>query len=621
MKRLLLGTAILSFSGLTAHADTLSDIADTDEIVTVAQRIGSSDVDTLTSPVSVLTQVDIEARGQTYVADLLRALPGIAVNSSGPAGNLTQVRVRGSEANHVLVLIDGVDASNANTGEFDFAGLNARDIARIEVLRGEQSALYGSDAIGGVINIITKAGAVKESMSVALEGGSRKTLNGQLSAVVPIKGAALSLNGNIFQTEGYDISGSGGEADGTHSRSLNVGLNNVHVGSVTLSAKAAVSRLEAEFDSGFPFPVNTNDELFTNTKSGRVDAKLNFAGLEHLFTVSASEIETANPNASFRNDTSGNRTIGNWAGKKVWGAHTLTLLAETEKEGFSNFGGVGAGQNQSESIRNHALAADYRFNQGAVSLTGSMRQDFNDRFEDEMTWRVGGGYAVKNLGARVRVSAGTGVKNPTLTELFGFFPAFFEGNPNVTPEKSFGYNIGYEQTLFDENLRVSVDYFRSDLENEIFTDFSVFPSTVRNNPNESTRQGVEIQARWKLNNQLSANGSMTFLDAEENGVKEIRRPEFLASAMLTWTPIEALSMTASVDHNGSQTDSDFSVFPAATAELDAFTLVGLNVAYDLNEVLTLTLRGDNLLDETYQEVLGYASQGRGVYAGLRARFD
>ena len=213
------------------------------------------------------------------------------------------------------------------------------------------------------------------------------------------------------------------------------------------------------------------------------------------------------------------------------------------------------------------------------------------------------------------------VKNPTLTELFGFFPVFFAGNPALTPEKSLGYNIGYEQTWLDDALNFSIDYFHSDLENEIFTDFGVFPATAKNRTTDSTRQGVEVQARWTLSEQFSAQGSMTFLDADENGVKEIRRPDFLGSATFTWKPLDVLSFTASVDHTGSQLDSDFSTFPSTARELDAYTLVGLNAAYDVNEIITLTLRGDNLLDEKYQEVLGYASQGRGIYAGLRARFD
>lgn len=616
MKRLLLGTALTSLSLVPVLSFAQ------DEIVSVGDRLGSTQADNLTSPVSVIDAEEIQNRNQTYITDLLRSLPGVSVNSSGPAGNLTQLRLRGSEANHVLVMIDGVDASNANTGEFDFAGLRAEDVLRVEVLRGEQSALYGSDAIGGVINVITRAGAQKEGISFALEAGSRNTFDGQVSAVVPIKGAALSINGNAFKTDGYDTSGLDLEDDGSKSRALNVGLNNVKIGGVTFSAKGGISKLQAEFDSDTNFNgqlENTNDELITDTKTARVDARFDVLGFEHLLTLSGNDTETVSPNASFRNDTTGNRTTANWAAKKTIGDHNITLLAESEKESFTNFGGAGAGQNQSQSIRNEALAADYRFDNDAITLTASARHDFNDRFENETTWRVGGGYAFKDFGGRLRASVGTGVKNPTLTELFGYFPAFFVGNQNLTPERSLGYNIGYEQSLLSDALNISIDYFHSDLENEIYTDFGVFPATAKNRATDSTREGVEVEARWKLADTLSLRGSATFLDADENGAKEVRRPDFLASATATWTPIDALSMTASVDHTGDQTDTDFGTYQTVT--LGAYTLVGLNVAYNVNDIVTVTLRGDNLLDENYQEVVGYASQGRGIYAGLRARFN
>lgn len=622
MKRLLLGSALASFFCVPVIGFAQDTTQSSDEIVSVGDRLGSTKADNLTSPASIIDAEEIENRNQAYVTDLLRTIPGVSVNSSGPAGNLTQLRLRGAEANHVLVLIDGVDASNANTGEFDFAGLRAEDVLRIEVLRGEQSALYGSDAIGGVINIITRAGAKQKGISFAVEGGSRDTFEGQVSAVVPIKGASLSINGNAFTTDGYDTSGLDTEDDGSKSRSINVGLNNVALGAVTFSAKISASKLEAEFDADTNFDgtlENTNDELITDTRTGRVDARFDLFGFEHLLTLSGSDTETISPNASFRNDTTGDRTTANWAAKKVINNHTITLLAETEKESFSNFGGAGAGQNQSESIRNDALAADYRFDNDVITLTVSARHDLNDRFENETTWRVGGGYAFTDFGGRIRASVGTGVKNPTLTELFGFFPAFFVGNPDLTPERSLGFNIGYEQSLLDDNFGFSIDYFHSDLENEIFTDFGAFPATAKNRTTDSTREGVEVEARWKLAETVSLRSSATFLDTEENGVEEIRRPNFLASATATWAPTQDLSLTASVDHTGDQLDTDFGTFQTVT--LDAYTLVGLNISYDVSDIVTLTLRGDNLLDEDYQEVVGYASQGRGIYAGLRARFD
>ncbi|MBN4055698.1 TonB-dependent receptor [bacterium AH-315-J23] len=617
MKRLFLSAAQISLLAACiaspAYGQTFEDI------IVVAQRIGGANVDTLTSPVTVLTNDEIKVRGNDYVSDLLRTVPGASVNRSGPAGGLTQLRLRGTEGNHVLVLVDGIEVSNPNTGEFDFASLRSEDVVKIEVLRGEQSALWGSDALGGVVNIITRAGEVNESYSLALKAGSFNTFEGQVSAVAPIGTAALSINGNVYRTDGYDVSGMGGEKDGAESRALNVGLNNVEVGGLTLSAKYSANHAVSEFDADTDFDGRLNDTLSdtkTDTQAGRISARFEIAGFDNLINFNMSDTKQNTVGTSFPNDTTGKRTQLNWAAKKTWNVHSLTLLAETEKEQFSNFGGTGAGQNQDESIQNQAVAVDYRFNQNAVTLSASGRADFNDRFDDSQTWRIGGGYAFEGVGGRVRASVGTGVKNPSMTELFGFFPAFFVGNSDIKPETSTGYNIGYDQALGGWNL--SADYFRSSLKNEIFTDFGVFPSTVRNRTTKSKREGVELEVRGSLGDIIQMRASATFLDAKENGVRELRRPKFLASATATWTPIEPLSFTLSADHTGSQIDTDFATF--SRVELKAFTLVGLNIRYALSDVVTLSVRGENLLDEDYQEVVGYASQGRGVYAGISADF-
>jgi len=588
-------------------------------VVVVGSRIGTPSKTVLTAPASTITWDEIILRGSSHVSDLLRTIPGASINRSGPTGSLTQLRLRGSEGNHVLVFVDGIEMSNPNTGEFDFGYLRSDDVVKIEVLRGEQSALWGSDALGGVVNIITRAGNTHEHYSISLEAGSYASVSGQVSAVVPIGGAALSINGNVFNSSGYDVSGTGGRDDGMSSRTANIGLNHIKVGSIVFDTKYASSHAVSEFDADTDFDGRLNDtlsETVTDTQTGRVSARFEVAGLDNLINLSLTDTKQNTVGTSFPNDTTGRRTQINWAAEKSWDVHSLTLLAETEKEQFSNFGGVGAGQNQEESIRNHALAADYCFNQNAITLSASARADFNERFDDSQTWRVGAGYAFEDLGGRVRASVGTGVKNPSMTELFGYFPASFVGNSNLTPETSLGYNVGYDQELGEWNF--SADYFRSNLKNEIFTDFGVFPSTARNRTTKSKREGVEFEARGSLGNTVDIRASATFLDAKENGISELRRPEFLASATATWTPIDLLSFTLSADHTGSQIDTDFATFNRV--ELKAFTLVGLNMRYSVNDVVTLSLRGENLLDENYQEVVGYASQGRGGYAGISADF-
>ena len=620
MKRFLLSAAIAAIIAPNAFGQAADIPIDADEdIISIGQRIGVSQAANLTSPVSVITETEIAARGQQYISDLLRSLPGIAVNSSGPAGGLTQIRVRGSEANHVLVLIDGVEVANPSSGEFDFSGLRAEDVVRIETLRGEQSALYGSDAIGGVINIITRAGSTQEGWRASVEAGSRETLEGQVSAVIPLGGAALSLNGNVFTTDGYDISGLDGERDGSKSRNLNIGLNKFELGGLTLSGKFGTSRLDAQFDENSTFDGRLNDsnsETTVRTETARIDAHFDIAGFSNLITSHMVDTDT-DTRAGFSTRSKGARHGINWAAKKEFGDSSFTALAEAEHEAYSitpNFTEADAEPDN----WTYALAGDYRYNAGPISLTASARHDINDLFEDATTWRVGGSFAFENFGGRIRGSIGTGVKNPSLIELFGFFPASrFTGNRDLQPEQSLGFSLGYEQELGSLNL--SVDYFRSELKDEITTVFNPdFTSTVINLDTDSTRQGVELEARWDISERLSARGAATFLSSEQNDIEEIRRPDFIASASVTYRPVDVLALTATLDHNGSQLDTDFGTFQNVT--LDAFTLLGLNAAYDVNDTVTLSLRGDNLLDEDYQEVFGYASPGRAIYGGVKARF-
>jgi len=626
MKRLLLTAGLASlFTSLTAHAQ--SNLADApnidDEIITIGSRISGQSITSLTSAASILDEADIKARGQAFLSDILRSLPGLAVSRSGPAGNLTQIRVRSSEANHVLVLIDGVEAGNPNTGEFDFAGIRSEDILKIEVLRGEQSALWGSDAIGGVINIITRAGSRQERYQASVEYGTYNTIEGQVSAVIPIGIAALSINGNAFSTDGFDVSGQDGEDDGSNSRSISLGLNNVNLGPLNLSALYAASNLRSDFDSDSDFDGrlnNTNNILVTGNRRANITGRFNALTTENKISLSLTETDTRDPNASFQNDTQGRRLQANWASKiNIAQGHSLTVLGEVEDEDFENFGGIGAGQNQSNNITNYAVAGDYKFSQGPITLTGSARQDFNDRFDNAFTWRIGGGYALQALGGRLYGSYGTGVKNPTLTEIFGFFPGSFIGNADIQPETSEGFNIGYNQEFFDGSASVSVDYFQSDLKDEILTIFNPdFTSTVQNSLADSSREGIEVEAQWSPVSSLDLSGSLTFLDAEEGDAEEIRRPDFTASVQATWRPRDDLSLTGTVDHTGSQLDTDFAIF--SNIELDSFTLLGANIRYDVNDIVSLSVRGENLFDEDYQEVIGFTAPGRTVFVGLSANF-
>ena len=619
MKKYLLSSAMIFLSS-NAFGQNGQDLnKNNEDIIVLGTRLGNIDKNNLTSPAIIITETEIINRGQQYVSDLLRTIPGVAVNSSGPQGSLTQVRVRGSEANHVLVLIDGIEMNNPTTGEFDFAGLRSSDVIRIEILKGEQSALYGSDAIGGVISIITRANSASQSVQGSVSVGSHESYQGNIHAIIPVGSASLSLNGTAFKSQGYDISGLGGEKDGSKGSNINLGLNNVNFAGISLSAKFGFSDITTDIDEDTDFNGrldNTNGETNVKSDTARIDAKFDLAGFSNAITSHMVATDT-NTQAGFSSLSKGARHGINWVTKKVIGSNTISFLTEAEHESYSILPNFTEADAEPE-IWSYALAGDYVHSSGPMTITASGRHDINDYFKNVTTWRVGAGYKLDEINGRIRASIGSGVKNPSLIELFGFYPTSgFSGNEDLKPENSLGFNIGYEHKI--ANLQLSIDYFRSELKNEISTIFAPdFTSTVINLGSKSIRQGVEFDAQWDISEKLKVKSSATFQKSKQNDLEEIRRPKFTASTSITYIPNDDILISTSLDHNGSQLDTDFSTFQ--NVRLDAFTLVGVNASYRVNDNFKFTLRGDNLLNEDYQEVVGYFSQGRKLYAGFQTSF-
>ena len=604
--------------------------ASEDEVILVTAARTPLPADDATVSVSVLDEAALEDRNLVFAADILRAVPGLAVSRSGGPGGLTQIRARGAEANHVLVLIDGIEAASPFTGEADFAPFALDDLTRIEVARGEQSAQWGADAIGGVISLTTRRAGEEPAYGLRVEGGSydSRRLTGYVaSGEGRVSG---SLSAGFLESDGFDVSGTTSETDGYRNQTL-AGSGRVDV-TEAIGLETAVRWITSEnqFDSDTDFDGRLDDvdrEGETDNLFARVavtaEQSLGRVSLNHEWAAQLTDTDSeTRADGAFTGRNDGQRgqlhylVTGNWDQGET--RHRLTGLIETATDETETFAGEGAGQNQSNSVDTWAVALDYGVARGPWDLTLSARHEDNELFENALTWRAGAALAVDAVNGRVRVSAGEGVKNPGVFELFGFFPDFFVGNPDLKPESSTGWEIGWEQTLLDGAASWSATWFESELEDEIFTDFGVFPATARNADGTSERQGLELEGAYAINTEVSITGQLTWLDSEENGVAEIRRPEFLGSATLAWRPDDLPVRAAlTIDHTGDQTDTDFGTFQPVT--LDAYTLVGGTLAYAVRPGAELYVRGENLLDEDYQDVFGYESAGRGLYVGLRLR--
>ncbi len=591
----------------------------------------------ITTSVTTIDAADLAVRDNPYIADQLRAVPGVGVSRSGAAGGLTQVRLRGAEANHTLVLIDGIEVSDPTTGETDFGLFSGLYPARIEVARGEQSALYGSDAIGGVINIVTSDAV---GLRGQVEAGTDKTqrLNGRYG--FDLGSGDLQIGGSRVSSDGVDTSGLGGETDGYENSSVfATGGGMLAEGwEVRALARYGEAEVQTDPDTDFDGRLDNADRVTESeqfTLGGAVSGGA--FGVDHLFRASYNQVERENfADGVSQTVADSDRTKFAYSPSVdlVAGAADLTVsgLVDWEQENYTAsdtaFGGF---TNQDQTFETLGLAGEVQARFDALTLTASARHDDNDGlFDDASTWRVGGAYGFE-FGGRLRASAGAGVKNPTFTELFGFFPGSFIGNPDLKPEQSVSWEIGWDQSY--EDVTWSLTYFEAELEDEIFTDFivldtgdpsdpfdDVFGSTAENRTRRSERSGVEFAAQWEVSEAVALTGAVSNItSSNDSDTQEIRVPEWTGSLAVNWASQskEGLRAGVALDYVGEQLDTDFGSFQAVT--LDAYTLVSATAEYPVTDRLSVTLRGENLLDETVTDVFGYNGPGASVLFGVKVR--
>ncbi len=638
--------ALLSLLPLAApaRADTSDDSLSArrwEEMVVVgsylprpAREVGSA--------LTVLDAHDIRVRQIDLGSELLREVPGVAVNRSGQVGNVTQVRIRGAEGNHTLVLIDGIEANDPGFGsEFNFANLLTNGISRIEVLRGPQSALYGSDAIGGVISIHTAdpenglhAGAETEagSFGTARLGGWLSGGRGPVSALVSIA---------RYQTDGISASAIQPEKDGYRTTAFH-GKLGVRLGehvNLRMVLRQADNSVQSDRQD-FSFPPTPTEGLIVD--SGDVNESQQRYGLLALdadlldghwvqrMTFGYTGTRSDNfANAARDGGNRGERRKLEYqstfeVGEGAW-HHAFTGGIQRDFLDFTAISASFPEANQSHTDEQTSLVAEYAVTHARnVALSLSARRDDNHRFADATTVRATGSWLAEATDTRLHASYGEGITDPSFVELFGFIPSTFQGNPDLEPERSRSYDAGVEQALPGGAGLVDVTWFQADLEDEIATVFDpvTFRSTAVNQHGRSHRRGIELSVQARLGAAWSLDGTYTWLDATgPDGRREIRRPRDSGSVNVNYAFLDGRgNLNVGALWNGRQQDAEFvPATPATRVTLDGYTLVNAALSYDLTAHLQLFARGENLLDEDYTEVFGYRSPGAAGYLGVRAR--
>ncbi len=608
------------------------------EVVVSASRVPLPST-AVGSAVTVITGEELENKQSRFVADVLREVPGVAVNRTGSFGGLTQVRIRGAEANHTLVLIDGMEVGDPfNGSEFDFSQLLTNDIERIEVLRGAQSALYGSEAIGGVISITTKRAREGFSASLAAEGGSFLTRNVRGSASAGFEDFDLRVGMEIFETDGFDISPSGDEDDSSQVRSAN--FRSAYRPAENLEFRVNGRLVDREAETDTQDFVTTGEAIDANTDFEGQEINLRTEGQLDLFGGAWEQILGG---AFTRSDIDrfdgGTFTSGSVGSKRKLDyqsnviletpnlmdtVHGFTVFGEVEQERFENIQPFVPAANQVEQTINYAVVGEYRLQAfDRLFLSGSVRYDKFDEFEDATTYRVTGSFDVLETGSRLHASYGTGIKAPSFFELFGFIPDQFVGNPNLETERSEGWDVGIEQQFLDGRIVADVTYFQADLFDEIAgSSGGGLPSTI-NLSGESKRNGVETSLRVVPFDGLTLTGSYTYLrTSEPGGLSEVRRPRHTASFNANWSFLdERANLNLGVDYNGETDDLEFaSATTRNRIRLDDYALVSLAGRYEPIEGVEVFGRIENALNQNYEEVFGFETPGRAVFVGARVSF-
>jgi vitamin B12 transporter len=604
-------------------------VIDPPAIVVTASRAAQT-ADETPASVSLIDAKRIERLGSPQVADFLRLAPSVAVATSGPAGSLTQIRIRGAEANHTLLFVEGIRANDPAAGnEPRFELLNADLASRIEVVRGPQSALWGSEAIGGVIAVNGETPGSGGTQAF-VEGGSRDSWRGAARGTIGNAERGLSLGIAGQRGDGIDSFTGDGERDGYR----NVGLRGS--GRYRLSPGLLVGASgfalwgNSEFDGFDPVTflrADTLDETRNKLAAGRLFTEAGNRESSYLL-ASASLLGSSNRNSvggdPVNRTEATRRTLGLEGGHR-FGSHQLVAALESEREAFEArdvaFGGF---TNQDRTRRHQSVTVEWQGSGlGPVSAGLAVRHDIFSRFKDATTLRAS---AKVDIGSGVSIagSYGEGIAQPSFFDLYGFFPGSFVGNPNLRPESSRGGEVSLRYA--SDQLGGSLTYYRQRLKDEIVDvfDSTTFLSTTVNASGKSKRRGIEAEAYFQPSGALRLTATYAWLNASEPSVaggelKEQRRPRHSGSVAFDGVH-GRLIYGAAIAYTGARIDTDFDVFPSERVRLDPYWLASARLAYRLTDQLEAHLRVAKAFDDRYQDVVGYRTEGRSIHAGVRVAF-
>jgi vitamin B12 transporter len=655
MRRMLF--AALAFAApVNAHAQDATTLP---EQVVTATRIPTL-IEQIPAGVSVIDRATIEAHGYTTLVDALNTVPGLhVVQSGGPGGNAS-LFIRGTNSDHVLVLRDGMpinDPSDPNAA-FNFGVDTLADVERIEVVRGPMSSLYGSGALGGVINLITRTGAGGPHATAEIAYGLPRALHGQAGFSGSTGQFDYNVNAETQLDRGFDNtprreSVYTGAPNGyrTYLGSVDLGYTPIEGTRVSVFVRGRSSTFNLD-ELGFPaYDANSyvgHDQsvygrlgVTSHLFDGALDTAL-FLARAQTDRHYIEPLEPQDPNqASGDTRYHGGRTDLQWnntlhlpdAGPSASNAvifgyehidDTAHSALNTSSSGFAFQENVHA---TDSSDAGHVGVQSTLL--GRLTVTADAREEAAHFGGSAFTWRAGAVLAVPEAWSRLKASYGTAFRAPALFDLFGVDSFGFVGNPHLRPERSAGYELGWAVDVPALGRRnaatLEVTYFKSRIRDLIQTVFNAdFTASTQENVAQARIQGVETSLTLRPADWLEATVAYTFTDARNaaDDSRLLRRPRDQVSASLHATPLPGLSIAPELIYTGPFQDFlvDDNGFPEAVGPARSGVIVNLAVSYEVMPHLTLFVNGRNLFGSRFEPASGFQTPGASVLAGARARF-
>ncbi|HTI67087.1 MAG TPA: TonB-dependent receptor [Caulobacteraceae bacterium] len=635
---LLLSTCVLALGGATLARAETTTAADLDALVVTATRTPTP-LDQVGASVTLIDQEAVRQAQAVVVSDLLVQTPGVSFSRNGGVGKTTSLYIRGAETDQTVVLIDGVKLNDPSStgGGFNAGDLLAGDIARIEVLRGSQSTLWGSQAIGGVVNIITRQPTGPFEADAEAEGGALHTAYGRAGVGGKTERLLWRVSGGYYTTDGVSAfakENGGREPDGYR----NVGLNGRGVFNLTrdvsVEARAVWSKGHNEFDGFGADAPNTGDtkELVVY---GGLNAALFGGRLQNRLAYAYTDTDRVNfdplqKTTTVTFDAAGQNRRWEYQGTfAIATGWTATFGGETERSQMHTASPTAANPTPKPATARTGIDGLYGQIQAEVlpglTLTGGLRHDDHRTFGGHTLGQFAAAWSFNDADTVVRASYGEGFKAPSLFQLYSDF-----GNTALKPEEAKSWDIGVEHHLLPA-LVVSATYFNRDSANLI--DFVSCTALNRGPPqcvgrtgfydnvSKARADGIELASNLTLGG-LSVSANYTHLRAKNAtvgsanfGKRLVRRPQDQANATVSYLWPFRLSTSVSVRATGASWNN-----AANTQRLKAYTLVDLRASYPVTDTIEVYGRIENLFEQTYQTTLTYGSPGRGAYVGARARF-